>query len=248
MEQFLTIHQEEIVGTLTMFDRVIFKGHLSRFYIGDTFRIFLAMQGVLLKDFGAYVAKTTEELKTAVKGIAEKAGRPYIYLESAITKAKGQSKEEFACSIAAKDGVTEGLICVLATVEACRSFGVRKNPRTHRLEIERQRRKCLHFYFYYFDAEFGLMHIRLQSWFPFTIQVYINGREWLGRQLVHLGIPAQRYENSFLQIDDLAAAQELCERFAHREWPRVLDAFAQRVNPKLAQRLKEMMQTWGMEK
>jgi len=26
----------------------------------------------------------------------------------------------------------------------------------------------------------------------------------------------------------------LCERFAHREWPRVLDAFARRVNPKLA--------------
>ncbi len=234
MEQFVTIHQEAIVGTLTMFDRVIFKGHLSRFYIGDTFRIFLAMQGVLLKDFGAYVAKTTEELKTAVKGIAEEAGRPYIYLDSAVTKAKGQSKEEFARSIAAQDGVAQGLICVLATVEACRSFGVRKNPQTHQLEIKAERRKCLHFYFYYLDAEFGFMHVRLQSWFPFSIQVYINGREWLGRQLEQQGIQAQRYENSFLHIADLPAAQALCERFAHREWPRVLDAFARRVNPKLA--------------
>lgn len=234
MEQFLSIHQEAITGALTMFDRIIFKGHLSRFYMGDTFRIFLSMQGVMLKDFGAYVAKTTEELKTAVKGIAEEAGRPYIYLDSAITKAKGQSKEEFARSIAARDGVTQGLICVLSTLEGCRSFGVRKNPKAHKLEVEPQRRKCLHFYFYYFDAEFGFMHIRLQSWFPFTIQVYINGREWLGRQLELQGIQAQRYENCFLEIDDMAFAQELCERFAHRQWPRVLDAFAQRVNSKLA--------------
>jgi len=234
VEQFLSIHQDAIAGTLTMFDRIIFKGHLSRFYIGDTFRIFLAVQGVLLKDFGAHVAKTTDELKAAIKDIAEEAGRPYIYLESAITKKKGQSKEEFARSIAAKDGVTEGLICVLYTLEACRSFGVRKNPKSHQLEIQGQRRKCLHFYFYYLDAEFGLMHVRLQSWFPFTIQVYINGREWLGRQFQQEGIQAERYENSFLKIDNLAAAQELCERFAHREWPRVLDAFARRVNPKLA--------------
>ncbi len=70
-----------------------------------------------------------------MKGIAEETGRPYIYLEPAITKKKGQSKEEFANSIAAKDRVTEGLVCVLATVEACRSFGVRKNHKTHKARI-----------------------------------------------------------------------------------------------------------------
>ena len=234
MEQFVSIHQGAIAGTLSMYDRIIFKGHLTRLFMGDSFRIFLAKQGVLLKDFGTYVAKTTEELKAEVKKLAQEAGRPYIYLDSAVTKAKGRSKEDLARSIAAADGITDGLICVFATLEACRSFGVRKNPGTHKLEIERQRRKCLHFYFYYFDAEFGFIHIRLQSWFPFTIQVYINGREWLGRQLEEQGIQAERYENSFLHIADLSAAQAMCERFAHREWPRVLDAFARRVNPKLA--------------
>lgn len=234
MEQFLSIHQDRVSGTLNMFDRIIFKGHLTGLFIGDSFARFLSKQRVLLKDFGSYVAKTTDELKAEVKNIAQQANRPYIYLDKVVKKAKGQSKEELARSIAAKDGVAEGLICIFSTLEACRSFGVRKNPQTHKLEIERQRRKCLHFYFYYFDAEFGLIHIRLQSWFPFTIQVYINGREWLGRQLERQGIPAQRYENSFLSIADLTTAQALCENFAHREWPRVLDAFAQRVNAKLA--------------
>lgn len=234
MEQFLSIHQEAIVGTLTMYDRIIFKGHLNRLFIRNSFERFLNKQDVLLKDFGTYVVKTTEELKATVKDLAQQAGRPYIYLDSAITRAHGQSKEELARSIAAKDGVTDGLICVFSTLEACSSFSVRKNPGTHKLEIVRERRKCLHFYFYYFDTEFGFMHIRLQSWFPFTIQVYINGREWLGRQLEQQGIGTQRYDNCFLAIDDLNTAHDLCDRFAHREWPRVLDAFARRVNPKLA--------------
>jgi len=234
MEQFLSIHQGMLLGTLSMYDRIIFKGHLTGLFMGNSFERFLSKQGVLFKDFGPFVAKTTEELKAAVKNMAQQAGRPYVYLDAAFTKAKGRSKEDSARSIAAKDGVSDGLICILSTLEACSSFGVRKNPRTHKLEIERQRRKCLHFYFYYFDSEFGFMHIRLQSWFPFTIQVYVNGREWLGRQLEQQGIAAQRYENSFLKIADPTTAQTLCEGFAHREWPRVLDVLARRVNPKLA--------------
>ncbi|MDI6795081.1 MAG: hypothetical protein QME81_19810, partial [bacterium] len=78
------------------------------------------------------------------------------------------------------------------------------------------------------------MHIRLQSWFPFQIQVYINGREWLARQMDKQGIQYERYENCFVRISDLAAAQKLCDSFAHREWAGVLNAFASRLNPLLA--------------
>ena len=92
---------------------------------------------------------------------------------------------------------------------------------------------CRLCHFYYLDREFGLMHIRLQSWFPFEIQVYINGREWLARQLDQQGIAYERYDNCLLRIDDLATAQQLCDRFGHREWARVLNVFARRVNPML---------------
>ena len=235
MEKFISKHQNEIDGTLSMYDRIIFRGHLTGLYRPDGFKRFLDKQGVLLKDFKAYVTNTTEELKAEFKNMASQAGRPYIYFDRAVTKATaGQSKEEFAKAIAASDGVTEGLICIFSTLEICRTFTVRGNRQTHKLEIVRKRSKCLHFYCYYLDREFGLMHVRLQSWFPFTIQVYINGREWLGRQLQEQGIQAERYDNCFLSIDDLPTAQQLCQRFAHREWHRVLDAFARRVNTKLA--------------
>ena len=41
------------------------------------------------------------------------------------------------------------------------------------------RPRCTVLFFYYLDPEFGLLHIRLPTWFPFTLQVYVNGHVWL---------------------------------------------------------------------
>jgi len=32
------------------------------------------------------------------------------------------------------------------------------------------------------------MHARIQTWFPFHVQVGINGREWLTRQMQRAGL------------------------------------------------------------
>ena len=111
------------------------------------------------------------------------------------------------------------------------SFQVRKRHESGKLELFRRERKCLHHYLYLIDPEFGFMHVRIQGWIPYECQIYINGREWLARQLDKRGIGYVRYDNSLLAIDDLDAAAELCDHFAHRAWPRVLNAFARLLNP-----------------
>jgi hypothetical protein len=234
MKAFLEAHQDSIVGVLTTFDRIIFKGHLTSFFPGGAFARFLWCQGVLLKDFKPYVEKATATLKAHAKQFAEEHGRRYVYLASAKTRASGGTKEELARAIAEEEGITEGLICVFSCVEPCRSFSVRGNRGTHKLEVVYEPRKCLHFYFYFIDPEFGFIHIRLQSWFPFEIQVYINGHEWLARQMDQRGIEYERYGNCFTSIADIETGQKLCEKLAHRKWPRVLNAFARRLNPLLS--------------
>jgi hypothetical protein len=233
VENFLNKYQDIITGTISTFDRLIFKGHLSTFFPHGAFARFLSRQGVLLKNFAAYVETATQAVKAQAQQIADKTGRPFLYLESASTFVSGSSKEDRARTIAARDGITEGLICIFYVLESCTSFVVRGNRDTHRLEVVRKRRKCLHYYFYYVDLEFGFMHVRLQSWFPFSIQVYINGREWLARQLDQRGIAYQRYDNKITQVADLSAAKALCKKFAHRQWPRVFNALARRINPHL---------------
>lgn len=231
MDTFLSIHQDNLIGALTMFDRMIIKGHLTMLYPNGAFARMLSRQGVLLKDFKPYVTEVSQQIKRHAEQLALEAGRPFRYLESAMTARNGASKEDLARRMAEEDDLKEGLICVLYTLEPCSTFTVRGNWKTQRLEVVRRRTKCLHFYFYYLDADLGFMHIRLQSWFPFQIQVYLNGRECLARHLDQQGIAYERYDNSFTHIDDLAAAQAFCDRFAHFEWPPLLNALAERVNP-----------------
>lgn len=229
---FESLHDTDIIGKLTMADRIIFRGYLSIANV-HSFRVFLSACGVLLKDFGALAKKTTDAVKAYVERFAAAAGRRYIYLDSPHTARGGFSKEEFARKVANEDGVTDGLICVFSVLEPCRAFDVRGNRKTHKLEVVSRQRKCLHFYFYFYDAEFGFMHVRLQSWFPFTIQVYINGREWLCRQLDRKGVGYERYDNALLRIDDLAVAQQLCRSFFRRKWAWWLNRLAHCVNPLL---------------
>jgi hypothetical protein len=231
MKTFLSVHHQDILGQLTTFDRMIFHGHLSGFYPKDSFAHFLASQGILLKDFSWYVQTITGLIKSRVQQIAAAKGRPMLYLDRAMTASRGKSKEDLARQIAERDGVREGLICVLSTLETSSSFQVRGNRESKKLEVVRAWRKCLHYYFYLIDSEFGFMHIRLQSWFPFQLQIYINGREWLARQMDRRRIAYQRYENSFLDLGQLDQIQRLCQRFSRRKWVRLLDAFARRVNP-----------------
>jgi hypothetical protein len=109
------------------------------------------------------------------------------------------------------------------------------------------RRKCLCLYFYFIDRELGFMHLRLQSWFPFTIQVCLNGHDWLARKLEERGIPFQQRDNAFLRIDDPGRAQSFAHRFAKKNWPRILSAFARRANPLMTDLLKGKTYYWITE-
>jgi hypothetical protein len=231
MNTFMSVHQDKILGKLTMFDRIIFKGHLCKLFIAGSFARFMWAQGFPLKDFKKYVLQVTQQVKAHAQQLAQVAGRPFLYLADTRTRGRGSSKEELARAIAERDQVTEGLICVLSAVEPCTSFELRGDAQTQKLTVVPRTRKCLHFYFYFLDPEFGFMHLRLQSWFPLELQVYINGHEWLARQLNGQGIAHECYDNCLTRVADLATAQALADRFAHRQWPRVLDAWARLVNP-----------------
>jgi hypothetical protein len=218
--------QDKINGVLSGYDRMIIKGHLRQFFSPSGKMHFLSQENVLLKDFGEYAKITTDKIKEHVENIAQEHERPLIYLNS--PKA---SKEHTAMDILKRYPVEEGLICILSTVELCKSVDVRKNKQTQKLELQNGWRKCLYYYFYYLDKEFGFMHVRLQTWFPFEIQVYINGREYISKQLDKQSIGYKRYDNSFIEIDDIQKAQEISDAFTGRDLNNMLNRFAKEVNP-----------------
>ena len=133
-----------------------------------------------------------ERVKQACRAKAKALGRPVKYLASA-----GESKEEMARGIAAREKIQEGLVCVLSCVEPCRTFEVYRNRETRKLELVSRTRKCLYLYHYWMQREFGFLNARLQTWFPFPMQVCLNGRVWLARQMDHAGMKCLRQDNCF---------------------------------------------------
>jgi hypothetical protein len=230
---FEIVHQQRVEGKLTCFDRLIFKGHLMALYHPGGMAAFLESQGVKLTGWKPYVTKMTLALSAHVQRLAADAGRPYEYLADNYTKATGHSKEELARQIADRDGITSGLICAFAAMEPCGSFDVKGNRATHRLEVVRRRRKCRQFYLYVIDDQLGFCHIRLQSWFPFEIQIWANGHEMLARVLDRHHRRYLRAGNCFVRMSNWQAAQRLADKLAARRWPRLLNHLANWVNPHL---------------
>ena len=226
MKRFLERHSGRITGTLSGFDRVLFRGTLRSIAHVSGLEVFLYSQHILFKDFGVYAEGLSQRIIEQAKDTANKLGRPYQYLQS--SKA---SKEELALQIRERDDIKQGLIAVFACVEPCQAFDLKRDKVSQHLQLISKERKCLHLYFYYQDREFGLMHIRLQTWLPFTLQVCLNGREWLARQMDRSGITYTKRDNCFTYVSDLKRAQQLMERLTARNWGRFLDALAQKVNP-----------------
>ena len=213
MHDFIMRHQKSIRGVLSGFDRMRFRGTLRWLANTAGMKNFLWTVQVLLKQFGAYSMDITNQIKTATEEIAEEAGRPVVYINNG-----HERKEDIARKIAKTDGITEGLIAVLTSVEPCMSYEVGRNANTKRLELRYTRRKCLHQYFYFQDREWGLMHVRLQTWFPFNMFVCINGRDWLARQMDAAGIRYQQRDNCFIDVEDLDQAQQLLMAQTQVDW------------------------------
>jgi len=77
----------------------------------------------------------------------------------------------------------------------------------------------------------GWMHARIQTWFPFNIQIGINGREWLARQMDQAGLQYRQQGNCFVWIEDYAEAQKLLDQQLKTPWAELLDGFARQLNP-----------------
>jgi hypothetical protein len=202
------------------------RGSLLAIVFPEGMKRLLRLKDILLKHFGPWAQRMTEQLKGGCCQAARDQNRPIVYLQSA-----SADKEQVARKIAAKDGIRAGLVAILTCLEPCKSFEIHRNQQTHKLEVVSRMRKGLVLYQYWIDPQFGWMKARIQSWLRFSIQVCINGREWLAPMLDKNGIGYRRHDNCFTSIDDVAKAQRLMNRQLRISWPKALERIGQQLNP-----------------
>ena len=226
MRQFLAAHSPLIQGVINGYDRMLFRGTLRFLAFLEGMTGFMKRRCMLHKDFMAWSGSVTERIKADAIRLAERSGRPPIYLTSSAV-----AKEQEAQAEAQRRGVREGLIGVFSCVEPCLSYGMFRNREQRTLDLHLLRRKCLHYYFYWLHPALGLCHLRLQTWAPFSVQVCLNGRERLARQLIAARIAHQQRDNCFIWIADLAAAQKLADAQLATRWEPLLNGLLDQAFP-----------------
>lgn len=238
--RFAAQFAESIVATLNCVDRLIFKGYLP-FGGDEQLNQFVDRLGIRRKDFLPQLEPLSERLVEHAKLAAAQADAPYQYLQ-------GQhSKEKLIDQTIRERKLTSGLIAVLCCLESCRTVKLRSGDGKPRLAFTRRPQRVL--YYYFLDPEFGRVHVRIETWFPFTIQIYVNGHDWLAQQLAKQRPGFVQQDNCFLELDDPQAAQRQADRFFSLAWKSRLNRWAKQVNPLLKEVswLRDMQYRWVID-
>jgi len=231
MEQFIAKYRDQIQGVLSGFDRLIFRGSLRRLNYGhwdrnlearvaEGMEQYLWTNKILFKDYAQQVKRVSERVKEASLEAFHRQGLPVLFLRSPET-----DKEALARRLAQERGIQSGLVCVLGTMEPSPTFEHRRTHMVARL------RPCHVLYHYQIHPEAGWMHARIQTWFPCNVQIGVNGREWLARQMDQEGLKYRQQGNCFVWIEDYGQAQKLMNRQLETNWAELLNGLAGQWNP-----------------
>ena len=229
-----------ISWSLSCFDRVLFKGHLP---ISHTRGLENFVDYGLKMRRADFLEKTaprwSDRLVEYAKGLARQAGRLYEYRQGDVDK-DAWAKEQIRAR-----GLTQGLVGVLCVQETCSTFRIVYREGRPGYAATKKPQRVL--YYYFLDRDLGLIHVRLQTWLPFTSQIYVNGHDFVARKLQQKGISFEQIDNAFVQTDDPKAMQRAANRFVQLNWPKLLEAYARRVNPLLKNELKDMTHYWVID-
>ena len=237
---FLVKFASKILSVISCFDRIIFKGHLPISY-ASAFEKFVdyvlnIRRDEFLKKIGP---EWSERLVKHAEAFAQKFNRLFKKHQGAIDK-DAWAKEQLRLH-----PVAHGLVGILCVMESCPTFKLAYGEGRPCFVSKHVPQRVL--YYYFWDKELGLMHVRLQTWAPFTCQIYVNGHDYVMQMLKRRGMRFEKIDNAFVQLDDPKEAQRIANRFAKLPWPKILEKYARLVNPLLQKELKQLSHYWVID-
>jgi hypothetical protein len=206
MELLTTTYGENITGTLSCLDRVIITGTLPQVCYSQGMTSYLFSKGVPIFDYPKFAEPFKEDLRANAEKIAKDNGVEIEFVSKSHIR-----KEDLVKKVLDKRGTQPGLVHVVSAMEACGSYRPWHDKQSGKTFLKGSQSKCLHYYFYFIDPYLGYGYIRVPTWCPFKLQIYINGHNILANELSKNGIGYSMIDNAFDHIDNFSKAQEICD-------------------------------------
>ena len=220
-------HHQQIAGVLSCYDRILIQGTLPGLCYAEGMTSYLYARQIRIFDYPRFAQSLRDQLRENAERLAAENGLEIEF----IRRTKSFRKEEKVRQILRQRGSHPGLVCVFSAMEPCGSYQPWHNKQTGKTYLRPDDGKCLHYYFYFIDPDLGLGYVRVPTWCPFRLQIYLNGHHRLARRLERHKIEHVLLDNAFTQIGDFERAQRIADDWPVEQLPRRLDEFAQRYCP-----------------
>lgn len=206
MELLTSTHSKKISGILSCLDRVIITGTIPQICYSQGMTSYLYSKSIRIFDYPKFAEPFKEQLRANAEQLAKDNDVEIEFVAKSHIR-----KENVVKKVLDKRGRHTGLVHIISAMEACGSYKPWHDKQTGKTFLKGTQGKCLHYYFYFIDPYLGYGYVRVPTWCPFKLQVYINGHNILANELDKHGIKYSMIDNAFDYISDFNKAQEICD-------------------------------------
>ena len=219
------ILRDHVTLAIDCMDRIYLNGYIPNLQVPGQLVNFLTKHRGNVIPSPVLLGKIGQQFVQAVEEYAQEHKVPLVHFEA------GQRKDELAAEYRSKFTQAEGVVFIGVAQEKARSFKSTKEQKgpVVRFEWSRQSVRVNHYYFYLQDAEFGPAFIKICSYVPYAIKVYLNGHEWAKQQLRKKGIAFEALDNGFLSCQESDKLQELCDQLGPEQIQAFFDYWIERL-------------------
>lgn len=208
-------------GVLSCYGRIIVTGTLPGACYAGGMTSFLYSHGIRIFDYPKFAEPLRDRIRERAQQVCADNGVSIEHVNKSHIR-----KEDLVARVLAERGNAPGLVHVISAMESCPSFKPWLDKSNGHVFLRGDTGKCLHYYFYFVDEDFGLCYLRVPTWAPFGLQFYCNGHSALARSLRREGIEFVQEDNAFLRVADLTRAQALADAFNPERLRRRLTRYA----------------------
>jgi len=203
-----------IVLDLQCLDRVYLNGYVPKLQVGGQVVTFLTEHlgnsipsPVLFKQIG-------DRFRAAVHSFAERNSVPVLHLNTPDRSRWDDRKVDHVRDYVGQ-ATKPGVVAIVVAQEVQNVFmGYTRKCKTGspQFSFAKADRRVTVFYFYILDPAFGLGFIKICSYFPYPLKLWVNGHEWAKRQAAAEGLSFTELANGFASCADPARLQAICDQ------------------------------------
>lgn len=204
-------------------DRIYLNGYVPNLQVGGQVVQFLASRGFPIPS-PAVVGRIGDRFRASVRSFAEANEIPVVRFGKGDRKLDVMRPHLARQERTGRSGVAAiGWAQEFQRVATCTTTEARNGGAPH-FGWDRAERRVTCYYFYVVDDDFGAGFIKIGSYFPYPVKVWLNGHEWAKRQATAAGIGWTALANGFASCEDPASLQAICDRLG----PAQIQAFFDR--------------------